>query len=271
MTEANLTEDERRKAEEVEFHDRRERDRQAMSSAEFLEHYPNKRFYSIANLHREFLEEFLEEHAPSARALDYCCGLGSTSLRLLKFGAHCTGIDISPESVATAKSRAEADGYDAEKFNFAVMDAEALTFPDDSFDLIVCSGVLHHLDINRAYPELARVLAPGGRVVALEALGHNPFIQAYRKLTPKLRTEWEADHIITRKELALAEEHFAHVDVRYFYLTSILPIALGGRFGSRQLMKITNALDSVLLRIPGIRDMAWQVVYTMAGPNRSDG
>ncbi len=81
------------------------------------------------------------------------------------------------------------------------MDAEQLTFPDQTFDLIVCNGVLHHLDLRYAYPELARVLKPGGRILCLEALGYNPAIQLYRKLTPHLRTAWEAEHILTMRQV----------------------------------------------------------------------
>lgn len=254
-----------RKQAEMDFHDQRERDRKAMDEDEFLQHYPNKRFYTVASLHREFLHDFIANNAPGSKALDYCCGLGETSLQLLKAGAHCTGIDISPESVETARERAKDAGFDEASSHFEVMDAEHMTFEDDSFDLIVCSGVLHHLDINLAYPELARVLRPGGKVIALEALGHNPLIQLYRKMTPKLRTEWEADHIITRNELSLAGEYFGGVTANFFYLTSIVPIVLAGKFESKLLLSLTNGLDKWLQKTP-LKFLSWQVVYVMTAP-----
>jgi len=262
------TEDEARKRAEADFHDKREADRNQMDDAEFLKHYPNKRFYAIARRHSDYLDDFVGQNAPGVDALDYCCGLGASSLRLLRAGARCTGIDISAESVATAKKLAHDNGF-AEQSHFEVMDAEALTFDDDSFDLIICSGVLHHLEINAAYRELSRVLRPGGKIIALEALGHNPAIAAYRKLTPKLRTEWEADHILTSSELTLAEDFFGKVTKRYFYLLSVIPISLGGRFGSDKLIKLTDKIDDVLLKVPGIRKMAWQVVFTLEKPIKS--
>src|SRR3546814_13720576 len=64
------------------------------------------------------------------------------------------------------------------------MNAEAMDFPDDSFDLVFGSGIIHHLDIDRAFAEIARVLRPGGRAVFVEPPGLNPAIEIYRRLTP---------------------------------------------------------------------------------------
>src|SRR3546814_16824046 len=68
------------------------------------------------------------------------------------------------------------------------MNAEAMTFPDDSFDLVFGSGIIHHLDIDRAFGEIARVLRPGGRAVFIEPLGLNPAIELYLRFTPSART-----------------------------------------------------------------------------------
>src|SRR3546814_18316951 len=68
------------------------------------------------------------------------------------------------------------------------MNAEAMTFPDDSFDLVFGSGIIHHLDIDRASGEIARVLRPGGRAVFIEPLGLNPAIALYRRFPPRALT-----------------------------------------------------------------------------------
>ena len=54
-----------------------------------------------------------------------------------------------------------------------------LPFADGEFDFVCCSGVLHHLDLQQAYPQLARVLKPNGRILCLEAIGHNPIIRLH--------------------------------------------------------------------------------------------
>ena len=90
-------------------------------------------------------------------------------------------------AIEQAIEHARAEGLE-DRLTFRVMDAEQLEFADDSFNLVCGSGVLHHLDLNRAYAEVARVLEPTGIGVFEEPLGHNPAINAYRRRTPEMRT-----------------------------------------------------------------------------------
>ena len=86
-------------------------------------------------------------------------GNGSFAHWLAGIGADAHGIDISPVSIENAKKQAENQGV-SDKVTFHVMDAEATTFPDDHFDYAVINGILHHLDLEKAYSELARILKP---------------------------------------------------------------------------------------------------------------
>jgi SAM-dependent methyltransferase len=100
-----------------------------------------------------------------ARSLEIGAGTGYFSLNLLQAGvvrdATCT--DISPGMMTTLASNAARLGLNVKT---ARADAEALPFPDGSFDLVLGHAVLHHLpDLRRAFAELARVLAPAGRIV----------------------------------------------------------------------------------------------------------
>jgi SAM-dependent methyltransferase len=202
---------------------------------------------------------------PGKVVLDYCCGLGDTSLRLARAGATVYGMDISPESVETAKTQLRNAGLE-ERGHFQVMDAENMTYENDKFDVIVCFGVLHHLDVNRAFPELSRVLKPGGKIIAAEALGYNPVIRAYRKLTPQLRTSWEADHILTGKELNIARRSFGKVEAHFFHLFGILAVPLRKTKLFRPVLAALNAIDDVILRLPGVRLMAWQMIFILSEP-----
>jgi SAM-dependent methyltransferase len=99
------------------------------------------------------------------RSLEIGAGTGYFSLNLLQAGvvkdATCT--DISPGMVTKLSANAEQLGL---KVRTARADAESLPFAEESFDLVLGHAVLHHLpDLNRAFSEFHRVLAPGGRIV----------------------------------------------------------------------------------------------------------
>jgi ubiquinone/menaquinone biosynthesis C-methylase UbiE len=105
-----------------------------------------------------------ERPGPFPRALEIGAGTGYFSLNLMQDGvigaATCT--DISPGMLDTLEANARQLGLDVET---AVCDAASLPFADESFDLVLGHAVLHHLpDLDRAFAEFQRVLAPGGTV-----------------------------------------------------------------------------------------------------------
>ena len=93
------------------------------------------------------------------------CGFGDDVACLAKLGAKVSAFDISPQEIEIAKARAARFGYEG---TFAVMAAEALDYPDLSFDLIWCRNILHHVDIPATLREFQRVLKPGGYLVGQE-------------------------------------------------------------------------------------------------------
>jgi len=86
-------------------------------------------------------------------ALDIGCGVGSNSEILKNFSIKTVGIDNSEKSIFFCK-----DKYDY----LYKMDATDLKFKINSFDLVLCSDVLEHLDDSKAINEIARVLKPKG-------------------------------------------------------------------------------------------------------------
>src|SRR5579864_6253212 len=236
-----------RKVIEAAFHDKL-RDPALRDDPELHAHLTaNKKWYTVARKSREFTDTYLRHRSPGSLALDFACGDGYYSLLMAETGADVIGIDISEVSVKIAEREAKARGLRA---SFQVMDCEAMTFPDRIFDLINVNGVLHHMDLSRAYSELARVLKPTGSVLCVEALAHNPVFHAYRKLTPHLRTEFETEHILRRRDVSAARQYFNRVEWRFFHLASLsaVPFRNSRMFGS--LLSTLEAVDSALLSIP---------------------
>jgi ubiquinone/menaquinone biosynthesis C-methylase UbiE len=100
-----------------------------------------------------------------ARSLEIGSGTGYFTLNLMRAGliGQATCSDISPGMLETLSANAERLGLTVET---APADAERLPFADDSFDLVLGHAVLHHIpDLERAFREFERVLAPGGTVL----------------------------------------------------------------------------------------------------------
>lgn len=256
-----------RKEAEMAFHDQRERDRQALSDEQWMAKYSNKKWYAAVRKSRRFIDEWFERNCQGKVALDFGCGLGGVSQQLAEAGAEVYAIDISPESVATTQKRLAERGL-ADRLHAQPMDGENLAFENDKFDIIVCSGVLHHVDVTQVFPELARVLKPTGSIIAIEALGYNPVINLYRRMTPSLRTEWEVDHILTNKELRIARQFFGRIDVKYFHLFSILAVPFRKKKFFAPLLSLLDAVDGAVLSIPLVRLLAWQMVFLLSEPKR---
>jgi SAM-dependent methyltransferase len=141
------------------------------------------------------------------------------------------------------------------------MNAEELTFADDSFDFIFGTGILHHLDLNRAYQELSRVLRPNGVALFIEPLGHNPIINAYRNRTPDARTDDE--HPLLRKDLHLAREYFSTAAIHSSGLLSLAAVPFGNQATGRMARDILTVADKILLKMPVLRWQAWIAVLEL--------
>jgi ubiquinone/menaquinone biosynthesis C-methylase UbiE len=188
--------------------------------------------------------------------------------QLVVFGqewAIVDGIDISDVSVEKAEQRAMIEAV-TENTTFHVMDAENLIFQNDTFDVAVAHGCLHHLDYEKAMQSLSRVIKHDGFVICTEAVKYNPVIHAYRKITPHLRTEWEVDNLLGMKHLRISEKYFAKIDVRFFNLATLASIPFRNTFAFNSILNVLENIDSVLLKTPVLKWMAWQMVIILEKP-----
>jgi ubiquinone/menaquinone biosynthesis C-methylase UbiE len=100
------------------------------------------------------------------QVLEIGLGQGADSEQIIRRGAIWSGIDISPESVSRVSTRLRCRGLAYTRLECA--SALHLPFPDNGFDIVFAHGVLHHIpDVLTAQKEIARVLKPGGRLIAM--------------------------------------------------------------------------------------------------------
>lgn len=97
------------------------------------------------------------DEVPFGEVLDVGCGTGQSSIALKALAVRIIGVDSSPEMLAQAP-HGPAIAYEC-------VNAEALPFPDGSFDLVTVSCAFHWFDRHAFMAEAHRVLRPRGRMV----------------------------------------------------------------------------------------------------------
>ncbi len=149
--------------------------------------------------------------------LDLGCGAGENSVYFAKKGARCIASDYSPGMVDVALKLAEKNGVQVEG---RTINAMAIDFPDNTFDVIYAANLLHHIpDPTLVIQEMYRVLKPGGKACFWDPLKHNPVINVYRRMATKVRTEDETplDIDIVR----FVRSRFAHTRYDTFWLATL--------------------------------------------------
>jgi ubiquinone/menaquinone biosynthesis C-methylase UbiE len=222
------------------------------------------KYYSIIGKTRDFYLNRILSLCKGKRLLEYGCGMGGSSALFARTASAVTGIDISSEGILKAAEYARKNNV---HIDFHVMDAEKMQFPDNSFDVVVGTGILHHLDLSRSLSELSRVLSKEGHAIFLEPLGHNIFINLFRKFTPSMRTSDE--HPLHIRDIELAKKYFHSVDTRFFHFFTLLAIPFRNTFFFRKLVDILSGIDNTLFYLfPFSKRYAWMVVLELGRPRK---
>ncbi|MFF2809733.1 class I SAM-dependent methyltransferase [Streptomyces sp. NPDC058000] len=132
----------------------------------------------------------------SGDVLEVAIGTG-LNLPLYPPGVRLTGIEWSPEMLAVARRRATELGRTAD---LREADAQALPFPDASFDTVVCTLSLCAIpDDRRAVAEMVRVLRPGGRLLLLDHVPSTAWpLRVLQRLIELVTVPLGGEHLLRR-------------------------------------------------------------------------
>ena len=220
-----------------------------------------EKYYSIHHCVTEYYYSLIDLYALNKKLLEVGCGIGSETNNYLRYVKSYVGIDISSEGIKQAIQNINQSIYEIKYFE---MDIEKTTFEENSFDVVSGMGILHHLNLNKAYSELSRIIKDKGHIIFIEPLGHNPIINLYRKLTPKMRTMDE--HPLKIKDIRLLSSYFHNVELRYFSLFTLIAVPFRNRSIFRFLVAIFKRIDDLVFKIPFFRKYAWVVIIHASMP-----
>lgn len=256
---------EERKKIEIEYYDKKAIKSAASGKDADFEGFNPKNLSSF-----KLCYDWIRNNCKDKFVLDYGCGNGVHSLFLAQSGAKkVVGIDLSEKSLEIAKERVRKEGLE-ERIDFILMDCEKMDFPDNYFDIIFDGGTFSSIDLDKAYPELARVLKPEGIILGIETFGHNPLTNLKRqmnKMTGK-RTGWAAEHIFNLKDFEKAGNFFNKRKIKFFHLMSLAVFPFLSLRGSKILLNIFDIIDRVLLKIPFLTKYGFKSVFIFGNPKK---
>jgi len=214
----------------------------------------------------QFVKRVLEKGYEQKTVLDYGCGSGIHVSWLAKAFNKVVGVDLSQNSLAKAKEIVKKEGIE-NKVSLIVGDCENLEFPEGSFDVVFDGGTFSSLELDIALRQIHRVLKPGGLLVGIETLGHNPITNLKRKLNEVLgkRTSWAAHHIFKVQDLELVKKYFDIVQVRFYHITSWAAIPFLNLPGGKVFLKFLETVDHLLIKtFPFLKKYSFKIAFVFS-------
>jgi len=210
-------------------------------------------------LRRDFtVRQVLAAARPGARVLDLGCGAGPVITELRGAGLECVGADYSGDMLEFARQRLQSRSLDPA--GLVRCDGRSTPFPDASFDVVVCLGVISYVeDYEAVLREIRRLLRPGGTVIIsfrnrLNLLLSDPVAIAKHLLREALgRREQAAFKIGRFLDFRIVRARIEALGLKFVALQGIGfgPFCFAGRalFSERTSIRISRALTRVCSRL----------------------
>ncbi len=253
MAGMNSTDLESRHAAEKNFHDRK------------LSKQKNLSYYDMG-FSKPIFDQMMGNigNIKGKNVLEFGCGEGWFTEKLADMGAEVWAFDLSKEAVKKTKER--FSNHSAQKrVHVDQMPGENLSYDSEQFDIVVGLAILHHLELEASMKEIRRILKNGGRAFFMEPLGHNLFLNLYRKMTPHLRSKDEMPMIL--EQFDLIDGIFPKFRHEEYYLLTVFALFFYFLGANRVMLKSRDLLiklDRALLKmLPGIRKYCWYSILEM--------
>ena len=188
--------------------------------------------------------------------LEFGCGTGMFSRYFVEKGIKLTAIDLSLDLIQEAQKNLHVN------ISFQVGDIESLVFPQESFDAVVGSSVLHHVNVEKALREAFRVLKSGSYIAFAEPNMMNPQI-ALQKNIPYIKRKMgdspdETAFFRWPMVRLLEQIGFSEIDVNpYDFLHPAIPL---------KFIPLAKKLSYILETTPLVREIAGSIFLSARKP-----
>ena len=201
---------------------------------------------------------------PKYSVLDCGCGIGKMLEALSLHYDSVYGIDISSNMVEAARSNRE-------NVFLSISDAQDIAFKDDTFDIVICRGSLHHCkEPVAAIKEIYRVLKKGGFLVFSEPCRDNilwrkigiTYVRSSKKFV-------DHHHLFYSKQIEemIVNNGFKIIKDQYFGFIGFLLCGVTHQFPLMRyipfrhfLSRLLIKIDKVFAQLPIIRQLRWHII-----------
>lgn len=216
--------------------------------------------------------ELLKQFAPNTRALEIGCGCGEHSIFAALNGSSVVGLDIAPSSILQAQNTLLAINKPLEcLFQSTDVRSYLLNHPNE-FSLIFDHESFASFKFSELMSCVLSASMPNARLVGIESFSSNPIFKLNRFIGYKRgrRTRSEFKNAFSSNQLKALQFCYSDLQVQYYHiLTPFTAITIKFPAVIQRLVQLFfNQIDTLILKIPLFRFMAFKVVFCAHKPRK---